>query len=104
MKTLWDRCAKIGALCLLGGRLSAADNTPSLDLSSSNSTKILELPLVSGVDQFKVLRSPAVTSPFTETTSGTITGYQWAEPGLLGSEFFTVDMVPKSSNEVLTAT
>jgi uncharacterized protein (DUF1800 family) len=103
MKTFWGHCAKIGVLVLVAARASAVEDT-SIAISVTNNAKVLQLPLVSGVDQFKVLRSPSVTSPFTETTSGTIAGYEWTEPGLLGSEFFTVDTVPKSSNDVLTAT
>src|SRR4051812_9840398 len=104
MNILWGRCAQIGALVLFAFNARATESDDRLDLSVKNGTKVLELPLISGVDQFKVLRSTNVTQPFVPSSSGTIAGYEWTEPGLLGTEFFSLDFVPKSSNEVVTAT
>jgi uncharacterized protein (DUF1800 family) len=102
MKILRDLCAWFALATLVIAQSGAAES--EFDLRITNGTKTLDLPLVSGVDEFKILRSTNVTQPFIESSSGTISGYQWTENGTAGNEFFTVEMRPKSSNEVLSAT
>jgi uncharacterized protein (DUF1800 family) len=104
MKIFRDLCARFALTTLMIAQCGAAESDLSIDLTVTNGTKRLDLPLVSGVDEFKILRSTNITQPFTESASGTISGYQWRENGTAGNEFFTVEMRPKSSNEVLSAT
>jgi uncharacterized protein (DUF1800 family) len=104
MKIFRDLCARFALATLMIAQCGAAESDRSIELTITNGAKTLDLPLVSGVDEFKILRSTNVTEPFIESSSGTISGYQWTEAGTAGNEFFTVEMRPKSSNEVLSAT
>src|SRR5262245_8086127 len=103
MKILRGLGTRLGLAALFVAHVRAADLDTTIGLTITNGIKILDLPLVSGVDEFKILRGTNVTQPFTESSSGTISGYQWKEAGTPGNEFFAVEMRPKSSNEVVTA-
>ena len=80
----------------LNARSLEADSAGTVELKFENGARILELPLVSGVERFKVLRAPNVTDTFKESAVGSIAGYRWTEPGLpqiATAEFFSVEMV-----------
>ncbi len=95
-------CTFLGLLCLLPlGR--AADTAGAIELSITNGTKYLALPLVSGVEEFSVLSTTNLGVPF-GSEAGTIQGYLWSQPGEKSSEFFRVQMIPKDSNSVVLAT
>ena len=95
-------CALLaGAGLLFGSVLHAADGT--IDLTVTNGSKQLKLPLVSGVDAFRVLRAPSLNTPFAPVESGSISGYLWTQPGADGAEFFRVEMQPKDPQAVLNA-
>ncbi len=104
MKILRRLCVRLVLVALVIAHVRAADSDSSIELTITNNTKVLTLPLISGVDQFKILRSTNLTQPFTESSSGAISGYQWTETGTAGDEYFAVEMRPKNSNEVLSAT
>ncbi len=105
MKIITGVCAPIFCVFgLLASHTRAADSDTSIDLSITNNTKQLDLPKISGVDQFKVLRSPNINQPFTPSSSGKISGYKWLDPGTSNREFFTLQMQPKDPTDVLTAT
>jgi uncharacterized protein (DUF1800 family) len=105
MKHFWGLYAQISGLALLvSGSVFAAETSGTIELSVTNGTKHLVLPKVSGVDEFKVLRSTSVTDGFLQAGSGTISGYNWLQPGQQGMEFFRVEMRPKDPRAVLNAT
>jgi len=83
----------MGLALLLSGAGYGAEGT--IELSVTNGNKQLKLPLVSGVDAFRVLRTPSLNTPFAPAQSGSISGYLWTQPGADGLEFFRVEMQPK---------
>lgn len=103
MKTV-SHWARFCCLFALGSAFVAEAEDSSIHLTVTNGAKSLQLPRVSGVDQFKVRRSPNVGLPFLESPSGRITGYTWNDPGMTIAEFFAVEMQPKNPTNVLAAT
>ena len=95
-------CAPLTGLALLLSSAGyAAEGT--IELSVTNGNKQLRLPLVSGVDAFRVLRTPSLNTPFAPALSGSISGYLWTQPGADGLEFFRVEMQPKDPQAVVNA-
>ncbi|MGZ8920557.1 MAG: DUF1800 family protein, partial [Limisphaerales bacterium] len=104
MNLIRGLCAQIAGLVLLAGSSGyAAENSGTIDISITNETKHLQLPLVSGVDEFRVLRTTNLNVPFSLAPAGTISGYNWVQPGQGELEFFRVELQPKSAQSVLTA-
>jgi uncharacterized protein (DUF1800 family) len=89
------------AALLLCNGLHAAEGT--IDLTVTNGSKQLRLPVVSGVDAFRVLRTPSLNTPFAPAQSGSVSGYLWTQPGADGVEFFRVEMQPKDPEAILNA-
>lgn len=95
---------RLGSVCvaiLAITRLGAAE--PAIDLSLTKGAKHIYLPLIPAVDQFKVLRTRDLGQPFTLDASGSITGYEWTEPGQSNFEFYRLEILPKNPNDVLVA-
>lgn len=100
------RCFVRGSIAasLLGVGLGlSAQIAGPIHLSITNGVKHLELPLVPGVDEYKVLRSTDLGQPFTLSTGGSLSGYDWTEAGQHPFEFFRVEMKPKDTNEIALA-
>ncbi len=89
------------AALLLCNVLHAAEGT--IDLTVTNGSKQLQLPIVSCVDAFRVLRTPSLNTPFAPAQSGSVSGYLWTQPGADGVEFFRVEMQPKDPEAILNA-
>lgn len=106
MKLTTPICAYFAGLgLLLSGSGFSAETGGSLELSITNGTKHLKLPLVPAVDEFHVLRTSDLNATFSPAT-GNISGYDWLEPmqqGTVGLEFFQVEIAPKDSNAVFHA-
>lgn len=84
-------------------RSEAAENSGTVELAITNGTKRLQLPLVSGVDEFKVLTTTNLSEPFRQAAPGSVSGYTWLQPGQGALEFFKVEMQPKSPQALLSA-
>lgn len=89
--------------------LSAAESNPSPPAITSISVLTNGQHRVSwtpypAAEQFRILSTPNLSSPFTEDTSGIISGYEWTAPlsGMLG--FHRLQVIPLSSNALLSAT
>ena len=93
--------SQMGLALLLSSAGQAAEGT--IDLTISNGNKQLKLPLVSGVDVFRVLQTPSLNTPFAPAQSGSISGYLWTQPGANGMEFYRVEMQPKDPQAVVNA-
>lgn len=92
---------------LLGAPTIAAqtDLSSEASISVSNSTKQIALPLIPGVDEFKILATTNLSTAFAPAAGGSVSGYVWQDPsGLDTREFFQVEVIPKSSRSVLAAT
>lgn len=101
MKRFWGLYAQItGAAFLATGWVFAAETAGTIQLDLTNGTKHIALPKVSGVDEFKVLRSTNLTEGFKEVAPGVLSGYNWQQPGQGGLEFFKLEMTPKSPQAV----
>lgn len=101
MKRLWRLYAQItGTTLLATGWVFAAETAGTIQLDLTNGTKHIALPKVSGVDEFKVLRSTNLVEGFKEIAPGALSGYNWQQPGQGGLEFFKVEMTPKSPEAV----
>src|SRR3954470_3837614 len=72
------------ALLSFAGR--AADSDGTVEIAVTNGTKSLLLPLVSGIDAFKVLATTNLGLPLAESI-GAINGYKWSQPGEKRMEF-----------------
>ena len=97
-------CAQIAGLMLIACHCSfGAENTGLIDLSITNNSKHLQLPLVSGVDEFRVLRTTNLAAPFSLAPAGTVSGYNWVQPGQGELEFFRVELQPKDPQSVVSA-
>jgi uncharacterized protein (DUF1800 family) len=104
MKRFWGLYAQIsGMVLLVAGPVFAAETSGTIQLSLTNGTKQIDLPRVSGVDEFKVLRSTNLLEGFKEVAPGALSGYNWQQPGQTGLEFFKVEMTPKSAASVQNA-
>jgi uncharacterized protein (DUF1800 family) len=104
MKFISRECAWIVASAtILLGSAQAQEALPEVSLSITNGITELELPLVSGVDEFQVLASTNLGTGFSPE-AGSMTGYHWQADAAQRSAFFQVRMTPKDSNAVLSAT
>jgi uncharacterized protein (DUF1800 family) len=102
MNRIGGRCAQILGLFLLLQEPSGAAESGTIDLSVTNGTKHLALPVVPAVDGFRVLRTTNLTEPFTLAPSGDISGYNWTQPVQgSGLEFFRVEIQPKDPEAVV---
>ena len=105
MKLKMGQYAQIAGLgFLMVTSICAAELAGTVELTVTNGTKQLQLPVVAGVDEFKVLTTTNLAEPFREAAPGALSGYHWEQPGQLGLEFFKVEMRPKDSNALLNAT
>src|SRR5687767_12570477 len=104
MKLKRGFCAQIAGLGLLMCSSGyGAEGDGSIDLTLTNGTKRLQLPVVSGVDAFHVLRTTDLSAPFSLAPTGSISGYNWTQPLQAPSslEFFRVEMQPKDPGSIL---
>ena len=103
----WLTYVVIGS-CLFG-TLSAAESNPpppallTISVLTNGQERITWSPYPAA-EEFKIFSAPNLSSPFSEDTSGIISGYEWTAPisGLLG--FHRLQVVPLSSNALLRAT
>src|SRR5436190_11779566 len=94
----------IASVGLLLAPLSrAVDDDSTIHLSITNGIQTLDLPLVSGVDEFKILGTTNLTAPFSVVGGGNLSGYTWLQPSVGGLQFYRVEMMPKDSNSVVCA-
>ena len=88
--------------------LPAAESNPQppaiLSISITNGQQRILWSPFPAAEQFKIFSAPNLSAPFTEDTSGVISGYEWTAPfsSLLG--FHRLQTVPLSSNALLSAT
>jgi uncharacterized protein (DUF1800 family) len=93
------------ALLLLGLPLFSSGQdaqNPAIDLKITNQQKVIGLPVVPA-EQFKILTVPDLSSPFQETSSGTIKGYQWSDSVKRAMEFYRLKIEAKDPNALLSA-
>ena len=103
MKLKWGFCAQIVGLGLLMGSSGYGAEDGSIDLTVTNGTKRLQLPVVSGVDSFRVLRATDLNAAFTLAPTGSISGYNWTQAlDQSGFEFFRVEMERKDPASILS--
>lgn len=96
-------CAAAATLLSLAPAARAQITGP-IHLSITNGTKHLDLPMIPGVDGFKVLRSADLGQPFAPDATGSLQGYDWTESGQRTHEFFRLEITPKDPNDILLAT
>jgi uncharacterized protein (DUF1800 family) len=89
--------------------LSAAESNPSPPAITNISVLTNAQHRVSwtpypAAEEFKILSTPNISSPFTENTAGVVSGYEWTGPlsGPLG--FHRLQVTPLTSNALLSAT
>jgi uncharacterized protein (DUF1800 family) len=75
----------------------------AIQLSVTNGNQVLDLPLVSGIEEFKILGTTNLSEPFSVVGGGNLSGYTWMAPSAGGLQFYQVEMVPKDSNSVVSA-
>ena len=95
----------IATLCIatLGLLAPSRADDSTIQLSVTNGNQVLDLPLVSGVDEFKILGTTNLSQPFSLIGGGNLSGYVWMMPSAGGLQFYQVQMVPKDSNAVVNA-
>jgi uncharacterized protein (DUF1800 family) len=93
----------IASIGLLLAPVSYAVEDSTIQLSLTNGTQILDLPLVSGVEEFKILGTTNLGEPFSVVGGGNLSGYLWMTPAAGGLQFYKVEMIEKSSNAVSSA-
>lgn len=103
LKTGWCAPLFLGIAHLFTGISKAADPAASAGIVVTNGTTVVHLPLVSGVDEFKVLATTNLGVPFAPAP-GTLSGYEWIEQIAKPFEFFRVQMTTKDSNSIVAAT
>jgi len=110
----FPRCSS-ALLCLVafgllspirGGSARAGEPAPPalLSLTQSNAQTHIRWQPYPATDRYRLDRADALAEPFTEDSSGTMGGFEWASPvgGPLG--FYRLEAVPMDSNALLTAT
>jgi len=91
------------------GTLSAAESNPeppamlTISMLTNGQQRVSWSPYPAA-EQFRILSAPNFSTPFTEDTLGIISGYEWTAPisGSLG--FHRLQVIPLSSNALLSAT
>jgi len=96
----------IATLCIatLGLLAPGRADDSTIQLTVTNGNQVLDLPLVSGVDEFKILGTTNLSQPFSVVGGGNLSGYVWMTPSAGGLQFYQVQMTPKDSNAVVNAT
>ena len=92
----------LGIAVLNSGTGFSAENGGTIDLAVTNGTKHLKLPVVPA-EEFRVFRTTDLSLPFTPAAPGSVSGYDWLQPGQSSFEFFRVEVQPKNPVAVLNA-
>lgn len=99
---LW-RCFACSFL-LLASFVPAAQEIPEITLDLSGPAKSLNLPLLSGVDEFQVLSTTDLSSPLVPDSSGEISSYLWKTTNSLPLQFFSLRITPVDTNKLVAST
>ncbi len=99
-------CLLSGLLILNAGAVSAVDLPgPSLSAGiSTNGQKLIQFTPYPAADQYNLLLTPAIGQTFARDTNGSLSGFQWRGTNSSLSGFYQLEVVPMSSNALLTAT
>jgi len=77
---------------------------PSInEVRVTNAQKRIQWTPYPGAQQFKLLRSDNLVGPYTEDSSGRVSGYEWASPVGGSNGFYRLEVVPLERNALLTA-
>lgn len=80
-----------------------AQDKESIWLDIAAGQQVLQLPLLPGTQQYRVLGTPDLNQPFGVLNSGTIAGFEWRAPMQLPSQFYRVEGVPIPTSEMLAS-
>ncbi|MEO6036194.1 MAG: hypothetical protein ABIQ35_13140, partial [Verrucomicrobiota bacterium] len=85
-------------------RSFAADPEPAAitNFTSSGSQKVIKWNPYPAVKDYSILSSTNLDGPWATNKSG-LTGYQWTGSSSLPLNFYTLQVTPMTSNELLTA-
>src|SRR5258706_1118455 len=86
---------------LLGGD----PQPPSInEVRVTNAQKKIQWTPYPGAQEFKIWRSGSLFGPYTEDSSGSVSGYEWTSPAGGSDKFYQLQVVPLAPNALLTAT
>jgi uncharacterized protein (DUF1800 family) len=69
----------------------------------SNGSTVITFTPYPGADQFRMLSATNLSQPFAESTNGAVSGFTWVAPQDSPFGFYRLEVVPLSSNDLLTA-
>src|SRR5678816_3043522 len=86
--------------CLFGGN----PQPPSInEVRVTNAQKRIQWTPYPGALEFRIMRSGNLVGPYTEDSSGSVSGYEWMSPVGSSNEFYRLQVIPLEPDALLTS-
>ena len=88
----------------ISGGIAAEPAPPAItNFTSSGTQKIIKWIPYPAIQDYSILSSTNVIGPFTTNADGVVSGFKWTGTSSVPANFYTLQVTPLGSNELLTA-